>query len=65
MAIIDQISNVLGFGGKTQSKVAGADKTSAIHNTSSINNKPEIKQAPSQLDLDGKTPSKYIDTYSK
>ena len=43
-------------------------KDSKMHNTFSINGTPNIagvKQTPSILDLDGKTPSKYSDNLPK
>lgn len=43
-------------------------KDSKLHNTYSLDGKPNIagvKQTPSVLDLDGKTPKKYIDNLPK
>ena len=43
-------------------------KDSKLHNTYSLNGAPNIagvKQSPSVLDLDGKTPSKYVDNLPK
>ena len=65
MALIDKISNVLGFGGKTQKPVAGADKLSTLHYTTSINNTPKGSRPASSLDLDGKTPPKYVGPLNK
>lgn len=49
----------LGLKGSTPAVREDAKNTSTMHFQSSINNKPEIAKAPSVLDLDGKTPSKY------
>lgn len=41
-------------------------KDSKLHNTYSLNGIPNLnKNQPSNLDLDGKTPSKYIDNLPK
>jgi hypothetical protein len=62
MAIIDtQLKSRFGYGGRKPSKFAGSDPQSTLHNTSSINNKPAITKQPSNLDLDGKTPARYLD----
>jgi hypothetical protein len=54
-------NSILGLQGQTPSQREGAKKTSTLHNQSSINNNPAIEQSPSGLDLDGATPSKYLD----
>jgi hypothetical protein len=43
--------------------MGGANPQSRLHNEYSINGNPNIndKPSPSQLDLDGLTPSKYTD----
>lgn len=65
--IIDnQLQSKYGRGGKTPNKLAGSLKSSTLHNTSSINNKPSIAPiVPSQLDLDGKRPVAYLDNLPK
>ena len=60
MSVLNKISNVLGFGGRTQKPVAGADRLSTLHYTTSINDKPKGTRPSSQLDLDGKTPERYV-----
>lgn len=62
MSVINKISTVLGLGGKTQKPVAGADRLSTLHYTTSINDIPKGNKPSSQLDLDGKLPAKYLDT---
>lgn len=57
-----QLANsTLGLRGQTPPQREGASRLSNLHNQSSINNSPVINQAPSNLDLDGLTPSKYLD----
>lgn len=56
-----QLDSKFGLKGQTPETRAGALKGSTLHYQSSINNKPAIEQSPSELDLDGKTPSKYTD----
>ena len=51
----------LGLQGQTPSNLPGANINSTLHNQSSINNQPGINRAPSDLDLNGLTPSKYLD----
>ena len=67
MAIINnQLTSKFGLKGKTPNKLAGSLKSSTLHNTSSINNIPSIApKRPSDLDLDGKTPSRYLDNPPK
>lgn len=61
-----QLQSKYGRGGKTPNKLAGSLKSSTLHNTSSINNIPSIAPlVPSQLDLDGKRPSAYLDNPPK
>ena len=58
----DQLpSSVLGLQGQTPNIVPGALNTSTLHNQSSVNNQPAIDQSPSDLDLNGNTPDKYLD----
>jgi|TARA_R100000030_G_scaffold63952_1_gene48657 hypothetical protein len=54
-------NSALGLQGQTPPLRAGALKTSTLHNQSSINNEPAIEQSPSDLDLNGNTPDKYLD----
>lgn len=51
----------LGLKGVTPPTRPGANPNSTLHNQSSINNNPVIDQSPSDLDLNGVTPSKYSD----
>lgn len=64
--ILDNIDkSSLGLKGQTPAKRAGAKETSTLHYLSSINGKPNSIQKPSQLDLDGKTPKKYLDNFTR
>lgn len=67
MGIIDTqlAGSKLGLQGKTPSTRPGAKNDSTLHFQSSINDKPDIEQSPSSLDLDGKTPGKYLDNPPK
>lgn len=63
-----QLKSKFGRGGKTLLKLPGSSKLSTMHNTASINGKPMFEYpaanknlTPSNLDLDGKTPPKYLD----
>lgn len=47
----------LGLKGNTPATRAGAKKDSTLHFESSINDTPDIKRAPSVLDLNGGTPA--------
>jgi len=51
----------LGLKGRTPKVPLGATDKSTQHNTSSINNVPEFTKPVSGLDLNGKTPAKYLD----
>ncbi len=51
----------LGLGKVSPKAKVGSTKESTLHNTSSINNIPEILKSKSGLDLNGATPSKYLD----
>jgi hypothetical protein len=67
MAILGtQITSTLGTKGETQNNL---DKlaNSQLHDEYSINGNPNIdnKPVPSLLDLDGITPSKYVDNLPK
>jgi hypothetical protein len=52
----------LGLGGKTQKPRPGSSVSSTLHNTSSINDKPDIKARPSDLDLNGGRPPRNPST---
>jgi len=56
-------SSNLGLKGVSPAKFGDTAKLSTLHNEYSINDNPHLvgKPAPSTLDLDGKTPSKYLD----
>jgi len=53
----------LGLKGVSPTKFGDTAKLSTLHNEYSINDNPHLvgKPAPSTLDLDGKTPAKYLD----
>lgn len=55
----------LGLKGETPKVAVGATVNSELHKESSINNNPEISRPASNLDLDGKTPAKYLDNVTK
>jgi len=60
--LTNQLPNsTLGRQGQTPAIVPGANPTSTLHNQSSINNQPGINLVPSNLDLNGTTPPKYLD----
>jgi hypothetical protein len=56
-------SNLSQFDGNTPSQMAGANPLSTLHREYSLNGAPTMvsKPSPSILDLDGITPSKYLD----
>ena len=65
MGLLDLLpSSNLGLQGTTPGQIPSANPNSTMHNQYSINGAP-IQQppvpAPSELDLDGVTPSKYLD----
>ena len=67
MAILGtELTSTLSTKGETQNNL---DKlsNSQLHDEYSINGNPNIdnKPSPSLLDLDGKTPSKYVDNLPK
>jgi len=67
MAILGtQITSTLSTKGETQNNLDKLNN-SQLHDEYSINGNPNIdnKPAPSLLDLDGKTPSKYVDNLPK
>jgi hypothetical protein len=65
MGLLDLLpSSNLGLQGQTPGQVPSANPNSTLHNEYSINGVPVPQQtvpAPSQLDLDGTTPPKYLD----
>ena len=69
MALKDLLKNSpLGLKGETPTQISSAKPTSTIHYQYSINGDPkqvEKEPAPSNLDLNGQTPNKYIDTIKK
>lgn len=54
-------NSILGLGGQTPRQNPGADPDSTLHNQSSLNNTPPILRPASELDLNGVTPTKYLD----
>ena len=62
---LEKKGSPLSLNGKTPTTIDL--KGSKVHNTYSINGDPSIlgKPKPSQLDLDGKTPTKYTDIMFK
>jgi hypothetical protein len=68
MGLIDLIKKTrFGFGGITPNRTPSSLPGSKLHNTYSINGQPDvdINVNPSRLDLDGKTPKRYIDNPPK
>ena len=66
MGLLDLLpDSLLGLKGLTPKQREGANPKSTLHNTSSINDTPDIAQAPSNLDLDGKRPTAYMDNPPK
>lgn len=66
MSILEnQLSSIFGLNGKTPDKLPGSNPLSTLHFESSINNKPFIQRPPSNLDLDGLTPKKYLENPPK
>jgi hypothetical protein len=66
MPLIDKLPNTV-FGPKAPRRLftITSNSKSVLHNTASINGKPEVFLKPSDLDLDGKTPKGYKDTAPK
>jgi len=60
-------SNLTQLNGSTPGIMGGANPQSRLHYEYSINGNPLMgnKPNPSQLDLDGKTPNKYLDNPPK
>ena len=66
MGLLDSLpKSELGLKGSTPNNIPSSKNTSTLHFQSSINDKPDIEQSPSKLDLDGATPSKYSDNPPK
>lgn len=65
MGLLDLLpSSNLGLDGLTPAQIASANPNSTMHYQSSINNNPNLPAgypSPSNLDLDGVTPPKYLD----
>ena len=65
MGLLDLLpTSNLGLDGVTPAQIPSANSNSTLHYQSSINNNPQIPNgypAPSELDLDGVTPAKYLD----
>ena len=62
MAILGtELNSNLSKGGKTENTL-DAQRDSQLHNVASLTGKGlDAAKVPSQLDLDGKTPAKYVD----
>jgi len=61
MGLLDSLpKSDLGLKGSTPNNIPSSKNTSTLHFQSSINDKPDIEQSPSKLDLDGVTPNKYL-----
>lgn len=66
MGLIDSLpKSKLGLKGAKPANIPSSKNTSTLHFQSSINDKPDIKQSPSKLDLNGVTPKKYSDNLPK
>jgi hypothetical protein len=65
MGLLDLLpTSNLGLDGVTPAQIPSANPNSTLHYQSSINNNPQIPNgypAPSELDLNGVTPPKYLD----
>lgn len=65
MGLLDLLpTSDLGLQGVTPGQIPSANPASTLHYQSSINDNPELPAgypAPSELDLNGITPSKYLD----
>ena len=64
MGLLDKITTSnLGLKGVSPAKFGDTAKLSTLYNEYSINDNPHLngKPAPSTLDLDGRTPAKYLD----
>lgn len=61
--LLNQGSVLTAYDGSTPPKTPGSVSTSKLHYEYSINGNPFVngQPNPSTLDLDGKTPSKYLD----
>ena len=57
MGLLDLLpTSNLGLDGATPTRIPSANPASTLHFQSSINDKPDITQSPSNLDLDGAKP---------
>ena len=64
MGLLDKLTTShLGLKGETPSQFALSADQSKLHNTYSLDGDPNIpnKPSPSNLDLNGQTPPKYLD----
>ena len=65
MGLLDLLpTSNLGLDGVTPAQIASANPNSTLHYQSSINDNPLLPNgypAPSELDLNGITPAKYLD----
>jgi hypothetical protein len=65
MGLLDLLpTSNLGLDGLTPAQIASANPNSTLHYQSSINDNPLLPNgypAPSELDLNGNTPAKYLD----
>ncbi len=65
MGLLQLLSKSI-FGYKGQKPVFnGETPSSKLHDTTSINNNPKGPRKPSQLDLEGKRPTAYLDNPPK
>ena len=65
MGLLDLLpTSNLGLDGATPAQIASANPNSTMHYQSSVNNNPNLPggyPSPSELDLNGITPAKYLD----
>jgi len=65
MGLLDLLpTSDLGLQGTTPGQIPSANPNSTLHYQSSINNNPNLPNgypSPSELDLDGQTPGRYLD----
>jgi hypothetical protein len=65
MGLLDLLpTSNLGLDGATPRQIPSANPNSTLHYQSSINNNPNLPSrypAPSELDLNGQTPGRYLD----
>jgi hypothetical protein len=65
MGLLDLLpTSDLGLEGITPAQIPSANPNSTLHYQSSINNNPNLPNgypSPSELDLNGQTPGRYLD----